>query len=99
MSKIDPTTYQSKFKTPDGDHQLIDVRTPEEFASGHIEGAVNIPVDSLTQRMSEVSKDKPIVVYCRSGNRSAQAALVLEMLGFQNVKNLEGGMVEWKNLS
>ena len=75
--------------------RLVDVRTPEEFQAGHIEGAVNIPVVDLGRRMSEVgSKKQAVVVYCRSGARSASAARVLLESGFVNVVDL-GPMSAW----
>jgi len=62
---------------------LLDVRTPEEFASGHVTGAINIPVQDLPRRMKELSDTKRgVVVYCRSGGRSAQAAAMLIRRGF-----------------
>jgi rhodanese-related sulfurtransferase len=74
---------------------LVDVRTPEEFASGHLPGAVNIPVDELPRRFRELGeKQKPVVVYCRSGARSSRAEGVLEENGFQHVHNL-GPMSAW----
>ena len=65
---------------------LIDVRTPGEFASGHLEGAVNIPLETsdFAQRVAEVSPG-PVDLYCRSGNRSAQAAQLLAQAGIQAV--------------
>ncbi len=75
---------------------LIDVRTPEEYAGGHIEGAKNIPVQVLDQRMGELGTDKArgVVVYCRSGRRSAQAAEALKAAGFVDVVDL-GPMSAW----
>lgn len=74
---------------------LIDVRSPEEFGAGHIDGARNIPVGEIGQRTAEVGdKDKPVVVYCRSGMRSSQAKSTLESAGFTQVHNL-GGMSRW----
>ncbi|HRW50677.1 MAG TPA: rhodanese-like domain-containing protein [Caldilinea sp.] len=93
-TKIAPADYQSKFGSG-SEHILIDVRTPEEFASGHIPGSVNIPVDSLGQRLSEVPQDKPVVVYCRSGNRSNQAAQILDQAGYSQIYDL-GGIVTWQ---
>lgn len=79
----------------EGGATLIDVRSPGEFGSGHIDGARNIPVEEIGERSSEVgSKDKPVVVYCRSGMRSAQAKSTLEEAGFTQVYNL-GGMSRW----
>lgn len=68
---------------------LIDVRTPAEFADGHLQGAVNIPVDALQGRISEVgAKSKPVVVYCRSGKRSARAKGMLKDAGYEQVFDL-----------
>ena len=78
--------------------QLVDVRTPQEYTEGHIDGALNINVQSddfkeLAQR--ELSKDSTVLVYCRSGRRSLDAAEMLTRLGY-NVVNLKGGIIEWK---
>ena len=78
---------------------LIDVRTPEEFASGHLLGAINIPLSDLQENLRtwipRLPKDVPIVLQCRSGVRSAQAAQILLRAGFTNVLNLDGGITEW----
>lgn len=75
---------------------LVDVRTDGEFAEGHIPGAVNIPVDELESRLKEVGpKDKAVVLYCRSGSRSARAARILQREGFREVHDL-GGMSRWR---
>lgn len=74
---------------------LLDVRTPEEFASEHVEGAVNIPLGELAARSRELGrKERPVVVYCRSGRRSAEAARFLRSLGFAHVHDM-GAMLEW----
>lgn len=91
--KITPAEYQARFGA-NADHVLIDVRTPEEFAAGHIPGAVNISVDQLAQRLNEIPKDKPVVLYCRSGNRSNQAAQILERAGYTQIYDL-GGLITW----
>lgn len=78
--------------------QLVDVRTPQEYAEGHIDGALNINVQSVDfQQMAEkeLSKDSTILVYCRSGRRSMDAAGILTKLGYK-VVNLKGGIIEWK---
>jgi rhodanese-related sulfurtransferase len=75
--------------------RLLDVRTPAEFSGGHIPGAVNIPIDDLERRLGELEpKDRPIVVYCQSGVRSADAARILEGAGHARVYDL-GGMSDW----
>lgn len=60
---------------------LLDVRTPGEFAEGHVEGAINIPVQDLGMRVGEITKGREVVVYCRSGGRSAVAAQMLRGRG------------------
>lgn len=78
--------------------QLLDVRTPQEYAEGHIDGAFNINIqsDDFQQRAEkELSKDSTILVYCRSGRRSMEAAEMLTKLGYK-VVNLKGGIIEWK---
>lgn len=93
-SLIAPNDYVSRFVDASADHILIDVRTPDEFNSGHIAGSVNIPVQELGARLSEVPQDKTVVVYCRSGNRSAQAATILDQAGYTPVYDL-GGVIGW----
>lgn len=73
---------------------LVDVRTPSEFASGSVKGAVNIPLDKVSGQLSKFKGKKHIVVFCRSGNRSGQAKSILEKNGFNNVVN--GGT--WNNV-
>ena len=90
---IGPGEYKQQFSQGD-EHVLIDVRTPEEFADGHIPGAINISVQTLPDRLDEVPKDVPLVVYCRSGNRSATAADILVNNGYQPVYDL-GGIQDW----
>lgn len=75
--------------------RLVDVRTPQEFAASHLPGAVNVPVQELDRRMSELGpKDEPIVLYCRSGSRSAYAARMLHDAGYSVVYDL-GAMSSW----
>ncbi len=81
-----------------GSAQVVDVREPDEFtgALGHIAAAKLVPLGSLAQRFSEIEKDKPVVVVCRSGARSAQATVMLRGAGFARVANLAGGMLRWR---
>ncbi len=72
---------------------LIDVRTPEEFRLGHAEGAINIPLDTLPYRLSEIAAlPAPRILYCRSGNRSGMAVQILRQAGIEDVHN--GGSLE-----
>jgi rhodanese-related sulfurtransferase len=81
------------------DGLVLDVRDDSEVRQGRIKGARHIPLKELKDRMGELQKfrDKPVVVYCRTGNRSAQASEVLTGNGFTNVINLQGGVVAWQN--
>jgi rhodanese-related sulfurtransferase len=78
--------------------QVIDVREPDEFngALGHIAGAKLIPLGSLLKNSESISKDRPVVVVCRSGARSAQATVLLRNAGYSKVANLSGGMLRWR---
>jgi len=66
---------------------LVDVRTPAEFAEGNVTGSTNIPLDQVENSLSQFEGKENIVVFCRSGNRSGQAKLLLEQNGFENVTN------------
>lgn len=74
---------------------LVDVREPDELVDGSLPGAVNIPVGDLPQRCDELDRAKPVIVFCRSGGRSASAAEFLAASGYGDVTNLEGGMLAW----
>lgn len=77
--------------------QLIDVRSDEEFRQdGHIAGATLIPLPSLSMRMGEIRRDAPVVVICRSGNRSQVASDMLVNAGYRDVSNMQGGMIAWR---
>jgi len=83
QQKGDETTY------------VLDVRSPEEYASGHVPGAVNIPYDQIASRIAEVPKDKDVVLYCKSGRRAGIAAEVLAGQGYERLQHLEGDIVAW----
>lgn len=77
---------------------ILDVRTPEEFAAGHVPGAINIPYTELEERYSELQLEgsDELVVYCQSGRRAAIAEAALSELGFTNVRDLDGHIAAWK---
>ena len=81
----------------ESDYIILDVRRPDEFAAGHIPNAVNIPNESIgADEVDELpDKDRPILVYCRSGNRSKQASEKLVRLGYTNIVEF-GGILDWK---
>jgi rhodanese-related sulfurtransferase len=100
------TVEEAKKMVERGDIFVLDVRTPSEFNSSHIEGATLIPVtnasgsnlspDSLLEaRINEVPKNKKILVYCRSGHRSTLASTILVNSGYSQVHNMEGGINAW----
>ncbi|BDG16044.1 rhodanese-like domain-containing protein [Thermus brockianus] len=72
---------------------VVDVRTPQEFAQGHVPGAINLPVEEVARWADTLPKDKPVYLYCRSGNRSRQAAEYLKGKGYTNLYNVEGGVL------
>lgn len=75
---------------------LLDVREPDEYEAGHIPGITLMPVGDVAARLSEIPRDKEVIVTCRTGNRSAQIADFLRDQGFTNVHNMEGGIVAWQ---
>jgi rhodanese-related sulfurtransferase len=83
-------------KDAGADYQLIDVREQNEFDMGNL-GGVFIPLATVPQNVDKISKDKQVIVHCRSGKRSANAIMFLENNhGFDNLYNLEGGILAWK---
>tara|TARA_R110002012_G_scaffold230933_1_gene403679 strand:+ start:422 stop:805 length:384 start_codon:yes stop_codon:yes gene_type:complete len=97
---LDKATYQDSLVQPNV--TLIDVRTSEEYESGHLDKAQNI--DFLNEELfiteiEKFDKSQPIYIYCRSGNRSGKAATLMQELGFQNIYDLEGGYLNWTSKS
>lgn len=84
--------------TPENKTIILDVRTPEEFAQGHIKGAINISHDQIKKNLSKIiaNKDKTVVVHCRSGRRAVSVENVLRTAGFSNLRHLVGDMNGWK---
>jgi rhodanese-related sulfurtransferase/rubrerythrin len=78
------------------DYTLLDVRQPEEYTEGHLPGSVLIPVGQLHQRLDEIDRSKPAIVYCRSGVRAANGTGVLLNAGFEDVWNMDGGFMAWE---
>ena len=76
---------------------ILDVRSPEEYAEGHIPGAINIPYDQLSSRLAEIGsyKSKDVVLYCKSGGRAGKAANTLQAAGFSKLLHLDGDMNGW----
>ena len=77
---------------------LLDVRTDEEYKKGHIPGAVHVPLADIGDKIKKLKKDKELVVYCQSGNRSIWAIKRLMGMGYKNLSNLKGGYSAWKRI-
>lgn len=96
MKEITPTDLKARIAA--GENLiLLDVRQPEEHAEVHIPNSILIPLGELEERIDELEeyRDKELIIYCRSGNRSGQACMFLNMMGFENTVNLRGGMLSW----
>ncbi|MDQ3933382.1 MAG: rhodanese-like domain-containing protein [Actinomycetota bacterium] len=78
----------------DGGAQVVDVRTANEHAVSHIEGAAHVPLERLDEEAEELDRERPLVVYCRGGNRSAMAAEALRNSGWE-AHSIDGGLVAW----
>jgi phage shock protein E len=94
---IAPQDYQTQFVEGNVEHFLLDVRTPQEFAAGHLPGAVNIPVQDLQsgRGFDAIPQDMPIVLYCRTGNRSAAALNMLGARGYEGLYDIADGINAW----
>lgn len=85
--------YRENFQA--GDHTLVDVREPQEWAMGHLPNAVHIPMNTIPERHAEIPTDKPVVVVCAHGQRSMMVSEYLLDVGFPEVYNLEEGTHGW----
>lgn len=98
---FDNITVDEAKKMLDGstDYILLDIRTPGEFASGYIEGAINIDYYEANFRdeLAKLDRDKVYIIYCRSGNRSGKSLRIMKSLGFKTVYNVLGGINMWKS--
>lgn len=95
MQKISAPEMQKIVKeTPDT--YLLDVRTLGEYVQKRINGAHLIPIDQVQKRINEIPKDKPIIVYCETGMRSAQVGRYLDSRGYKDVANLSQGIMSWQ---
>src|SRR5690606_27394894 len=96
--QLDVNEYEEKLASLKN-VQLVDVRTAEEYAEGHLKNAVNINIGSsnFEEHIAILDKNKPVMVYCLSGGRSGNAANKLEKMGFTQVYNMKGGIMKWRN--
>ncbi len=93
----DINVQQAKQMIDHGDVFILDVRTQEEYDAGHIINSTLIPVQVLDKRLNELPHDTKILVYCKSGSRSAQASQILVNNGFKEIYNMNGGITDWTN--
>ncbi len=94
---VAPTVGAALAENPPADLVILDVRTPEEFSEVHLEGAtlMNIYDADFSDQLAALDPEAPYLIYCRSGNRSGQAAAMMEDLGFRDVSNVDGGILAW----
>lgn len=97
VNKLDPQSFEKKLKEVT-DPILIDVRTQNEYAQGHLANALLIDINSndFKSRANKLDKSKPVFVYCKAGSRSSAAADVLSDLGFNEIYDLNGGIMAWQ---
>jgi hydroxyacylglutathione hydrolase len=92
---VDKTIVKEKIS--EENVQLIDIRRQSEYKEGHIDGAVNLYIGTLDENFEKIAKDKEVIIYCNSGNRSAVAYSLLVANGFENISNYSGGWSEWSD--
>jgi rhodanese-related sulfurtransferase len=98
-SAIDLSVNEFSAKVAEAGVITLDVRTPGEFAEGHVEGArlIDFQSGNFENEIATLDKNATYAVYCRSGNRSGQAVKVMHDAGFMNVFNMNGGVIDWAN--
>ncbi|MEG3439733.1 rhodanese-like domain-containing protein [Pannus brasiliensis CCIBt3594] len=94
LAIVNPTTLQQLLENRSV--TLVDAREPSEYREEHIEGAILVPLSTLDRQPPSIELARKLVLYCRSGNRSAQAARKLHALGYRDLSHLEGGITAWK---
>lgn len=97
-SGVTDVSQQDFMSQPPGSYLILDVRTPQEYAAGHLDSALNIPHDRVVDLLPQIQEyaATPVLLYCRSGNRAVKAAEVLGQAGFTNLHHLAGDMQAWE---
>ncbi len=100
IKKLDPQNFEKQLKESK-DPILVDVRTPGEYAQGHLANAVLIDIysDDFKSRVGKLDKSKPVFVYCKAGSRSGSAVGVFTEMGFKEIYDLSGGITAWQRAS
>jgi glyoxylase-like metal-dependent hydrolase (beta-lactamase superfamily II)/rhodanese-related sulfurtransferase len=93
---VDEIDVQTLARKPSDDFVLLDVREPQEYAQGHVPGAVNVPQADVASRLEELPRDRPLVTICQHGARSLRAAQFLKQSGFSRVESVSGGTEGWR---
>ena len=94
VKDVSPAEAQTAVSKPYS--QFVDVRTPEEYSTGHAARSINIPLDTLSANLDKLEKNEPVYVICETGGRSQAAAVMLKNAGFNNVLNVAGGTTAWR---
>ncbi len=97
VQTVNVSDFASKLKSATG-AQLVDVRTPQEFAEGHLQNALNVNYNAndFAEQIAKLDKTKAVYVYCRSGGRSGSAVRQMQEMGFKEIYNMDGGILSWK---
>lgn len=95
VEAVTPEQLADRLKRSPGAYVLLDVREPDERETARIEPSIHIPMNEVPNRLAEVPRDRPVVVYCHHGSRSAMVAGYLEGEGYDKVANLTGGIDRW----
>jgi len=100
FATISPTAAADILADPPADLVLLDVRTPEEFAEGHLDGALLIDFyeGDFADQLAALDPDVPYLLYCRSDNRSGQTLALMQQLGFSSAVDVDGGILAWDQL-
>ncbi len=99
FATISPQQASAVMAAPPADLVVLDVRTPEEYAEGHLDGAVLVDFydADFADQLGQLDPEVPYLVYCRSGNRSGQTLTLMEQLGFSSASDVDGGIVAWQD--
>lgn len=97
VQTVNVTDFATKLKASTG-AQIVDVRTPQEFAEGHLQNALNVNFNAndFAEQIAKLDKTKAVYVYCRSGGRSGSAVRQMQEMGFKEIYNMDGGILSWK---
>jgi len=99
QQKLEPAAFEKELQTSGAQAVLVDVRTPEEFGTGHLQGAQNIDFRAadFEAQINKLDPNKTVFLYCASGGRSEEAAALLTRKGFKSVREMKGGIIAWRN--